>query len=47
MSRLYPQALGPLFVASYNSQGYGGGIRQRLHKKHITSPLKYLSVNAV
>jgi hypothetical protein len=31
MSRLYPQALGPLFVASYNSQGYGGGMRSGLH----------------
>jgi hypothetical protein len=26
-----PQALGSLFVASYDSQGYGGGIRPRLH----------------
>jgi hypothetical protein len=25
------QALGSLFVASYDSQGYGGGIRTRLH----------------
>jgi hypothetical protein len=24
-----PQALNPLFVASYDSQGYGGGIRRR------------------
>jgi hypothetical protein len=31
VSQLYPQALGSLFVASYNSQGYGGGIRPRLH----------------
>jgi hypothetical protein len=30
--QLYPQALGSLFVASYDSQGYGGGIRPRLHK---------------
>jgi hypothetical protein len=29
VSRLYPQALGSLFVASYDSQGYGGGIRTR------------------
>jgi hypothetical protein len=29
--RLYPQALGPIFVASYNLQGNGGGIRLRLH----------------
>jgi hypothetical protein len=26
-----PQALGSLFVACYDSQGYGGGIRTRLH----------------
>jgi hypothetical protein len=31
VTRLYPQALGSLFVASYDSQGYGGGIRPRLH----------------
>jgi hypothetical protein len=30
-ARLYPQALGFLFVASYDSHGYGGSIRQRLH----------------
>jgi hypothetical protein len=30
-AHLYPQALGSLFVASYDSQGYGGGIRTRLH----------------
>jgi hypothetical protein len=29
--QLYPQALGSLFVASYDSQGYDGGIRPRLH----------------
>jgi hypothetical protein len=27
VARLYPQALGSIFVASYDSQGYGGGIR--------------------
>jgi hypothetical protein len=34
-----PQALGSLFVASYDSQGYGGGIRSHLHTGscHITS----------
>jgi hypothetical protein len=31
MTQLYPQALGSLFVASYDSQGYGGGIGPRLH----------------
>jgi hypothetical protein len=30
--RIYnPQALGSLFVASYDSQGYGGGIRSCFH----------------
>jgi hypothetical protein len=32
VARLYTQALGSLFIASYDSQGYGGGIRPRLHK---------------
>jgi hypothetical protein len=31
VARLYSQALGSLFVASYDSQGCGGGIRPRLH----------------
>jgi hypothetical protein len=31
MPQLYPRALGSLFVASYDSQGYGGGILTRLH----------------
>jgi hypothetical protein len=35
VARLYPQAPGVLFVASYDSQGYGGGVRTRLH----TGPL--------
>jgi hypothetical protein len=29
---LYPQAPGSFFVASYDSQGYGGGILTRLRK---------------
>jgi hypothetical protein len=29
--QLYPQALGSLFVASYDLKDYGGGIRPRLH----------------
>jgi hypothetical protein len=31
VAQLYPQARGSLFVASYDSQDYGGGIRPRLH----------------
>jgi hypothetical protein len=40
MAKLYPQALSSLFVAFYESQGYGGGIITRLHTGHI---LKYYS----
>jgi hypothetical protein len=36
VARLYPQALGPPFLASYDSQGYGGGIRTRLHMAGYT-----------
>jgi hypothetical protein len=31
VAQLYPQALASFYVASYDSQGYGGGIRTRLH----------------
>jgi hypothetical protein len=31
VAQLYPQALGYLSISSYDSQGYGGGIRPRLH----------------
>jgi hypothetical protein len=31
VAQLYPQALFPHFVASYDLQGYGGGIRPLLH----------------
>jgi hypothetical protein len=31
VAQLYPPALGSLFVSSYDSQGYGGNIRPRLH----------------
>jgi hypothetical protein len=30
-AQLYPQAPGSLFIAFYNSQGYGGGILTSLH----------------
>jgi hypothetical protein len=32
VAQLYPQALGSLFVASYDSQDYGECIRPRLHR---------------
>jgi hypothetical protein len=31
VDQLYPQSLGSFFITSYESQGYGGGIRPRLH----------------
>jgi hypothetical protein len=31
VAKLCPQALGSIFIASYDSQGYGGGIRTCLH----------------
>jgi hypothetical protein len=31
VAQLYPQTLGFLFVAFYDSQGYGGGTRTSLH----------------
>jgi hypothetical protein len=31
VAQLYSQALGSLFIASYDSQGYGRGIRTRFH----------------
>jgi hypothetical protein len=31
MAQLYPQAPGSIFVAFYDSQGYGGGILTCLH----------------
>jgi hypothetical protein len=33
VARLYPQALGPLFVVSYDSQGYDKGIQIRLRTR--------------
>jgi hypothetical protein len=32
VAQLYPQALGSIFVASYDSQGYGEDIRTCLHR---------------
>jgi hypothetical protein len=36
--KLYPQALGSLFVASYDSQDHGGGIRPCLHAGIAIAP---------
>jgi hypothetical protein len=37
-ARLCPKAMGSLFVASYDSQGDGGGIRPRLHTGLLSRP---------
>jgi hypothetical protein len=39
VAKLYPQALGSLFIASYGSQGYGGSIQLRLHTGDHRLPL--------
>jgi hypothetical protein len=37
VAQLYPQALRSLFFASYDSEGYGGGIRTQLHTGWLTA----------
>jgi hypothetical protein len=37
VAHLYSQALGPLLVASYDPQGYGGGIRTRHHAGYYST----------
>jgi hypothetical protein len=37
VAQLYSEALGSLFVTSYDSLGYGGGIRSRLHTGQLTA----------
>jgi hypothetical protein len=37
VAQLYPQALVSLFIASYDSQGYGGSIRTHLHDYQLAS----------
>jgi hypothetical protein len=44
VAQLYPQALGSLFVTSYDSQGYGGSIRPRLHMEFSKINSTYLTV---
>jgi hypothetical protein len=39
VAQLYPQALGSLFVTSYDSQGYGGGILTRLSLSLMLRPM--------
>jgi hypothetical protein len=47
VTQLYPQALGFFFVASYDSQGYGGGIRIHLHAGTLQSMLPSTAINFV
>jgi hypothetical protein len=35
VTQLHPQALGSIFFASYDSQGYGGSIRPRLYTGYL------------
>jgi hypothetical protein len=41
VTQLNPQALGSLFVASYDSQGYGGSIRTHHHTGKVCSESCY------
>jgi hypothetical protein len=39
IAQLYPRELGSIFVASYDSQGYGGGILTPLHTGELETNL--------
>jgi hypothetical protein len=45
VTRLYPQALGSIFAASYDSHGYDGGIIIRLHAGSNLNSSVYSSCN--
>jgi hypothetical protein len=54
VARLHTQALDSLFIASYDVQGYGGGIRPRLHigvtrevHLNVYKPSSYLRGNTL
>jgi hypothetical protein len=44
VARIYPQALGSLFVDSYDSQGYSGSIRTRIHTDRIENIVSNSSI---
>jgi hypothetical protein len=44
MAQLYTQALGSLFVASYDSYGNGGGIRTHVHTDDLPLPSELIFV---
>jgi hypothetical protein len=43
VARLYPLALGSIFVTSYDSNGYGGGIRPRPHTDLVENTFSHSS----
>jgi hypothetical protein len=45
VAQLYPWALGSLFVASYDSQGSGGGILTRLHTGQFIQSRSHSTTN--
>jgi hypothetical protein len=47
MAQLYPQALRSLFVASYDSQSYGGGIRTCPHTGYSAGRVIYLRIRPI
>jgi hypothetical protein len=47
VTQLYPQALGSFFVASYDPQGYGGGILIRLNTVQLHSSASCLEDNSL
>jgi hypothetical protein len=46
VARFYPQALGSLSIAFYDSHGYGGGIRTRLHTGLGVSTAPYIEASS-
>jgi hypothetical protein len=45
VAQLYPQVLDSLFVASYDSESYGGGILTSLHTDTTTGQIIYSYIN--
>jgi hypothetical protein len=44
VTQLHPQTLGSLFVPYYESRGYSGGIRARLHRGYDSLNFRFLSL---
>jgi hypothetical protein len=47
MAQLHPRALGSISVASYDSQGYGGGMLTRVHtgQNYSSSSSSYIATD--